>query len=360
MTPSSGGGEGKVLSQVSKSASNITLLIPGLLEPFSGIDPALFPALPALSTLLGKASCSATPDNNFETMLCRFFNLSPNEKGELPIAQLTWLADFGSQSGSALLRADPVHLRPDKAEVRLFPVDQLALTAHETEQLIASLNEHCRRDGLEFIAATPFRWYVRLIQEAALTTQPLTVVAGKDIRHYLPRGADAAYWKTLFNEIQMLLHAHPINQARRDKYQPTINSLWFWGGSPVSNPGSKVNYFVAGEDPLTKGLANLSGATFKQAGLDYPSVKSAVEGQVNSLIVYTGLMDAVACGDFNAWCQRLAQVEQSFFAPLLSAMKKGRFASAELLPCNGKVYRIKRHQLFKFWRSAQPFKSYLK
>lgn len=343
---------------MNKSASNVTLLIPGLLEPFSDLDPGLFSDLPALAKLLARGTGKATSNDNFETVACRLFNISPDENSELPIAQMTWLSDFGSRSGSALLRADPVHLRPDKTELRLFPADQLALTETETEHLIGSLNEQYRSDGLEFVVSASSCWYVRIDRQAALTTHPLTDVAGKDIRHYLPRGADSGYWKTLFNEIQMLLHAHAVNQRRREQQQVAINSLWFWGGASLPEHVSPVDYCVIGQDSLTAGLARFSGLKFEKARSDYSAISPLVETHNNSLVVNTELLADVACGDIEGWRQKLLQLEQVLFIPLLSALKKGRLTSVRLLPCNGRLYQINRIQLLKFWKSFQGFRSW--
>jgi hypothetical protein len=39
-----------------------------------------------------------------------------------------------------------------------------------------------------------------------------------------------APWRHAINEAQMVLHAHPVNQARQAAGQPVVNSLWPWGG----------------------------------------------------------------------------------------------------------------------------------
>lgn len=339
------------------SAANVTLLMPGLLESFPGLDQGLFPELPALAKLLGRGTGGVTSKDNFETVACRLFNILPDENAELPVAQLTWLSDFGNLSGTNLLRADPVHLHADKTALRLFPADQLALSAAETKQLIDSLNEQYCNEGLEFIVAASGCWYLRFDRPAALTTRPLTEVAGKDIRHYLPSGCDSGYWNSLFNEIQMLLHAHVVNQHRRDRQQAAINSLWFWGGASLPVDASPVEYTVIGQDSLTAGLARFSGLIFEQSGSDYLAISSVLESHKNSLVVNTELLADVACADFESWRQKLLQLEQVLFIPLLSALKKGRLTSVRLLPCNGREYQIKRSQLFRFWKSSKNFRT---
>ena len=48
----------------------------------------------------------------------------------------------------------------------------------------------------------------------ALETTPLRAVIGRPIFDHLPRGADGKTWQRWQNEIQMMLHAHAVNDAR--------------------------------------------------------------------------------------------------------------------------------------------------
>ena len=43
---------------------------------------------------------------------------------------------------------------------------------------------------------------------------------------FLPQGRDLKRWQTLLTELQMLLHTHPINQARTARGARPINSFW--------------------------------------------------------------------------------------------------------------------------------------
>ena len=340
-------------------APKVTLLIPGLLEPFSGIDPSLFPDLPALTKLLSKGCTRQTENNNYETTLCDLFNIYPDNNNELPIAQLTWLTDSGSPSNTALLRADPVHLRADQAELRLFPANQLSITASEAKQLINSLNEHYHADGIEFIAPTLMRWYVRLKRQPSLKTHPLSCVAGNDIRHYLPAGKDAAYWKGLFNEIQMLLHDHTVNINRRDNQQAAINSLWFWGGAPIEKIARPSNQLVMSNDVLAESLAKFTGSRFVYSDIDIEiACDTAAEDKSSILIAHNDFLDSIACADFNSWSQMLEKFEQELFTPLLSALKKGKIVSVTVLPCNRMLYQVRRNQLLHFWKPVKSLKSF--
>jgi len=116
--------------------------------------------------------------------------------------------------------------------------------------------------GMEFFAPHPQRWYVRLDRLSLMRTTPLSQVIGGDVRKALPLGEDAAHWHQVFNEIQMLLHTHPLNEAREARGEPAINSVWFWGGGCSESVALQKNYdSVSSDDVLAGMFAVSSGST---------------------------------------------------------------------------------------------------
>ena len=51
---------------------------------------------------------------------------------------------------------------------------------------------------------------------------------------FLPNGSDLKRWQKLLTELQMLLHAHPVNAARVQRGARPINSLWLDQIAPAS------------------------------------------------------------------------------------------------------------------------------
>jgi hypothetical protein len=49
----------------------------------------------------------------------------------------------------------------------------------------------------------------------------------------LPSGEAGREWRVLFNELQVLLHAHPVNAARIARGRLPINALWLWGAGSL-------------------------------------------------------------------------------------------------------------------------------
>ena len=64
-------------------------------------------------------------------------------------------------------------------------------------------------------------------------TQLLSEVAVKNINDFFPYGTEEIFWRGILNEIQMLLHEHPLNQVREERGDLALNGIWFWGGGVI-------------------------------------------------------------------------------------------------------------------------------
>jgi hypothetical protein len=113
----------------------------------------------------------------------------------------------------------------------------------EAAQLCAALNEHFAGRAWRFCAASAAP-VCAARQVPGIETVPLSQAAGRNVRGLLPKGAEAARWHRVFNEIQMLLFAHPVNEAREARGELPVNSLWLWGGgvnAPLQKPYASVS-----------------------------------------------------------------------------------------------------------------------
>ena len=136
------------------------------------------------------------------------------------------------------IRADPVHLHIEHDQILLADSRVFRISSQEADQLTELLNQHFAANGQEmvFLPLWPDRWYVRAAKIPPAKTHLLGEVANKSINELLPFGKNAGLWRGLFNEIQMLLHEHPLNQLREARGEPAINSVWFWGGGSMPIP----------------------------------------------------------------------------------------------------------------------------
>jgi hypothetical protein len=174
-------------------------------------------------------------------------------------------ADAGEDAGRYWLRADPVSLGVDRDRLLMMPPP--ALSAQESASLLATLRPHLEVEDLQLLAIDAAHWCIGCPAPQDLVCTDPALAVGRDIHPLLPAGKDAARWRRLGTELQMLLHEHPVNKAREARGDMPANSLWLWGGGvrpaiPRSDAG------LAATEPLSRALARLSGAAIVSLGAD--------------------------------------------------------------------------------------------
>lgn len=289
---------------------------------------------------------------SLENHLCELFGV-PCE-ADAPIAPIS--AAFDGLGEGCWLRADPVYLRLQRDQLILLP--EVGVDAGEAAQLCAALNEHFAGQGMEFFAPHPQRWYLRLDRLPGIEAVPLSQAAGRNVRGLLPSGKEAAHWHRVFNEIQMLLHSHPTNEAREARGALPVNSLWLWGGGCDTGVQPQKNYDRVGSDePLAEMFAAAAGASF--AG--WPAQWRGDESGGRQLLVWTGLRSALRSGDLHAWRAALQEFETGYAQPLWQALRAGKIAQLQVDVLGGDhVRRLSLTQVstWAFWRRAKPLARY--
>ncbi len=204
--------------------------------------------VPSLERLLTRGRQEPLAIDSLESWLCGKFGVEG-----MAVAPLTLLAD-GVQPGDAYwLRADPVAISMQR-EQTILQAD-IAVSENEAAQLCASLNAHFAADGLCFAAPHPQRWYLQLEQTPALETHSLSQVVGENMHAHLPQGKDALRWHSVFNEIQMLFYEHEVNQAREQRGEHPVSSVWLWGGGRQQADLLKPYARVLGDSELARAFA---------------------------------------------------------------------------------------------------------
>lgn len=317
--------------------------------------------LPALEKILARASSAGknhsagsgrTETMALEEVLCGLFDVSCQSGA--PIAPLS--AAFDGLEEGCWLRADPVHLRLQRDQLVLLP--DVKVGTDEAGLLCAALNEHFAGQGMEFFAPHPQRWYVRVGRLPEIETVPLSQAAGRNVRDLLPRGREAAHWHRVFNEIQMLLFDHPVNEAREARGELPINSLWLWGGGCGANVLPQKNYEHVGSD---EELAGMFAVAAEISFEEWPQQWHAEEERGAQLLVWTGLRSALRRGDLDAWRSALQKFETGYAQPLWQALRAGKIARLQLDILGGEYDRhllLTRTDTWVFWRRARPLAEY--
>jgi len=322
-----------------KSELHCQLLLPGF---FRGILAASVVG-PALRTLLRHAQRERAGDA--ADWLCRTFDVQRQQ--DAPVAPFAALGD-GLQPDGYWLCADPVSLVLHRDSFALAECTP-ALRLEQAQQLVDTFNRHFAADGMRFHAADARRWYLRLAQRPDLRTHPLAQVLGRDIQPYLPQGSDGLKWHGLLNELQMLLHAHPLNAELEQEGAMPVNSVWLWGGGELAAGAPQPGLSVWADDALARGLALAHQSRLAALPSSAQDWLQQAHDAGEHLVVQRSLAP-------NAPQQELDRLENDWFAPLLDMLRKGNVARLTLHLAGETVnsFTVTRADLWKFWHRVRP------
>jgi hypothetical protein len=241
--------------------------------------------------------------------------------------------------GATFACARPVHL--------LTAIDRLQLGSSgidpdpaEAAAILADLNRHLDGRGYSLQSVGVGRdWLLACRESLDCTSVDPAEAQGHNLRETMPRGRDGAKVRALMNEIQMLLHEHPVNEARASRREPTINSLWLWGFGSSCQTTSATWPQLFTDDSWLAGIWRAHGQPTRPL---------------------SGFADAAgtgADGAVFAWCSApadaLHEVESRCFEParrLLSAS-----ACSEVAICSGRhVIAMGRWARWRAWRRNYP------
>ena len=333
--------------------TKMRLLLPGLFGPmpnFSSCGVEL--SLPKLERVLARADRRTAPGQDYLTTLYGLFEYPVSELVDLPEGAVNFAADGGVPGARCYMRADPVHLRPDRDRLLLFDSEQLAISSTEAETIAEAFNRHFAQAGIQLLTPCPDRWYLRLEQCPELRTRSLSDVVGHHIETFMPSGADARLWRRLLNEMQMLLFQSPVNQRREDVGRLTINGIWISGVGklPVISPGKYSVVFT--EEPAALGLAQLADLRIA------PLAEFVWSAGEKSLAVLTDLVGPVWHADPYAWAEALRKLEPRLTG-LIDSMPDHKQGCLELYPCNGESFTLTRSTQRRFWRRTRKVTAYM-
>ena len=278
----------------------LVLTLPGLVAA----DPP--PAWPALARLLAAAGPPVPEPRGLAAALAAEYGVSAPGGRDVPLAPLLAAAAGAAVDDAYWLLADPVTLVAGRDDVLLAGrVDDLA--ADETTALLATLNAHFAADGIAFVAPAPSAWFVRMDATPALVTPAPDTAAGRPLRELLPEGGDAPRWRRWQNEIQMLLHAHPVTQARDAGGRAAATSVWFWGGGRAGDAMPAGAIATWGGDRVAVALARAIDAPARPLPAE-PAAVLATAAPVHVVVLPAAAVAAPLAGAYfaAAWTALLA------------------------------------------------------
>lgn len=324
----------------------------------------VIPRMSSFERLLSRADTYPFKDATYHGRASYLFHQSET----LPVAALTASVDLHDFDDRAYwLRADPVQLMPDRDTLVLFPPDALNIAKDESESLIAAFNSHFESDRVFLEASSPERWYIRMAMPIDLHTTPLSEVAYRSLQEAMPTGNAAGYWRQLLNEVQMLFFTHPVNEARRNKGWPEINSLWLWGEGQLQPDKIQMRpqAYIGSQQPYLVGMAKHTQAQSYKPHKNYQAwwnlYSSQAEDSSKETLYHHLVERSLSCDPDqpvsnakDSWEAFWSALETDWLAPIEQALKKKTLHSVLLDFGGGTQFYLEPSHLKRFWRRKKP------
>jgi hypothetical protein len=241
---------------------------------------------------------------------------------------------------------------------------QLQLNEADARALFDTAQPYFDELGQTLLYGGPDLWFMRADDWSGLRTASPDAAIGQNLTDWMPEGERARDFRKLQNEVQMLWHEHPANEARQARGLSVINSFWLWGGAAGSATASGDAHA-----PAALPMLAISGGPAWMTALAAAAAVGQGQGRVqqqpgaSQLLAQTAAGHAVAvlaelipdgmAGDWAAWLYQLQRLEQEWFAPLLAALEDGRLKRLTLMLSDREGWtEISSSKLAqrKFWR----------
>jgi hypothetical protein len=326
------------------------------------VVPGLFAAppaarLPSAELLLARGRCVSGESQSLDGWLHEAFEL---DAGPFPAGALTLLGANGDPGTGLWTRADPVHLRLMRDRLILVPCEALHLPRDEADALCEALNRHFA-PLLKLRVIDAERWVGELAEALPIEAPSPLEFAGRDVGLGLQTAAGGSPAHQLLNEAQMVLHSHPVNEAREARGEAPVNSFWLWGPgrAPFSPPARWQS--VSANEPIALGLARAAKLRYRTLPVSAGAWLEQAPEEGRHLLLLDTLRVPLALSETGEYQEALAALERDWFAPLLAALRDGRVGmvtihvpdAAECL-----AYETIRGDLRRFWRRPKALEHY--
>ena len=246
--------------------------------------------------------------------------------------------DGGADAGLTWAALRPVHLLTaiDHLQVAERPVH---LEIDEARAIAADLGRHFAEDGYAFHVGGRRDWLLGIDRDLRCDTVAPDALPGRNLRDLMPRGEHGPAVASFINEVQMLLHEHPVNVARAARGEAPVNALWPWGYGRRAAQASLELPSLCTDDDWLAGAWRVHGSTAR--GIAAPgALDSLLRGGAREVLI--------------AWSEPAdaAVLESRCFEPLLGALARGDVVVDLLI--GDRARRIDHRARRRFWRRRRP------
>ena len=229
--------------------------------------------LPRLAALLPLCAAPASPDraqaeppalDGMEVRVCLGPDLDPSwtlsppheaalaaalglrvADGQVPLAALR-AARAGLPADRAWGRLTPAHWKLGTEQISMLDPAALGLDAGTSAALLDAVRPLFESEGFELHGVAPDCWLAAHPALEDLACASLDRVVGRNVDRWLGSDPRARSVRRLQNEVQMLLHTHPVNAEREERGELPVNSFWLDGcgqlpaGVPAASDPTRV------------------------------------------------------------------------------------------------------------------------
>jgi hypothetical protein len=261
---------------------------------------------------------------------------------EYPSASLAALRMWG-QTGDRprawIAAADPVYMEPQLDRLFLHVLGPGDVSKPELRLLFDALQAALGGDGSFGFARLGSCGYIRSEQPMVTSAVPAALLNGQNPGGSLPAADVAADTLNLISEIEMTLHAQPVNAERQSRGQPPVNSLWLWGGGYAPEQSRVPVPPLYTDEPLLRGYwESISGEVGGWPGTIGACLDAAPAGFVASVSPGEG-GDAILGNEL---------------AAVRDALRAGRLRRVVLVAADGLRATLHRSDRFRVWRRIAP------
>ena len=257
------------------------------------------------------------------------------------LAALRLWGQTGKPPRGWVAAADPVYLEPMLDHIRLHRFTAGELSTPELQSLFSDLQATLGSDGdVNFSCIAEMGYLART--EGMCTAAASSVLAdGARPEELLPAGEAAQEHDRLLGEIQLFLHTHALNDARREYGRRPANSLWIWGGGPAEQHSGIADCRLYADDALFRGYWHSSSGELAP----WPgSIRQCLESASGRAVVVPS--QPLPGGE--------SESLQSILCELRQLLGGGRIASLCMIFGDGGEVALTRRDRYKFWRRPAP------